>query len=72
MKIMRECAFVYEAPTVPFSNDAYGAQAILKCQTHNCLQILNAHTCLIGQLEKLEARIAELERRGEHHAVQPV
>jgi hypothetical protein len=61
---MSKCEFVYETELGPM----FGTQqATLRCKTHNCTIIIlarehNKQVCLIGRIEALEQRIAQLER----------
>jgi hypothetical protein len=60
---MSKCEFVYEAPPGPFFDyPELGQQVILRCTTHNCTTIIDQQTCLIGRIEALEERVAQLER----------
>jgi hypothetical protein len=37
-------------------------QATLRCKTHNCTIVVDHQTCVIGRVEALGERIAQLER----------
>jgi hypothetical protein len=64
---MSKCEFVYEAEPGPMFDYA-PKQAILRCKTHNCTimgtptaTVSEFQMCIIGRLEMLEIRVAQLE-----------
>jgi hypothetical protein len=64
--VMSKCEFVYETPPGPFFDYA-PQRATLRCKTHDCTMMLRVVSgevtaCLVGYLEQLEARVAQLER----------
>jgi hypothetical protein len=59
---MSKCEFVYEVPPGALTAGDYAQQAILRCTTHNCTMVVDHQTCIIGCVEALEERIAQLER----------
>jgi hypothetical protein len=63
---MSKCEFVYETEPGPFFDYA-SQQVTLRCKTHNCtihmpIATEDGQICLIGRIERLEERVAQLER----------
>jgi hypothetical protein len=63
---MSKCEFVYETEPGPMFDYA-SKPAILRCKTHNCtihmpIATEDGQICLIDRIERLEERVAQLER----------
>jgi hypothetical protein len=58
---MSKCEIFYTTEPMPFTAGAAGT-AVLRCVKHNCAWIISADTCMIGRIEALEERVAQLER----------
>jgi hypothetical protein len=57
---MSKCEIFYTTEAAPLSLGP--GTATLRCVKHNCTWIIDADTCLIGRIEVLEERVAQLER----------
>jgi hypothetical protein len=55
-----KCEIFYTTEAEPLSLGA--GTATLRCVKHNCTWIISADICLIGRVEVLEERVAQLER----------
>jgi hypothetical protein len=58
---MSKCEIFYTTEPMPLTAGAAGT-AVLRCVKHNCTWIIDANTCVIGRIEALEERVAQLER----------
>jgi hypothetical protein len=62
---MSKCEFVFEMLTDQYGRPTIGP-AIARCKTHDCVlpitTISEGQVCLIGRIEVLEERVAQLER----------
>jgi hypothetical protein len=60
---MSKCEFVYETdPLDTRLTGGMGGLVTLRCKTHNSTIVVDHQSCVIGRIETLEERVAQLER----------
>jgi hypothetical protein len=60
---MSKCEFVYETDPLDVRlTGGIGGLTTLRCTTHNCTMVVDHQSCVIGRIEALEERVAQLER----------
>jgi hypothetical protein len=58
-----KCEFVYETdPLDTRLTGGMGGLVTLRCKTHNSTIVVDHQSCVIGRIEALEERVAQLER----------